>query len=744
MAAHSLLPDPSLWASLKPFGIGEQRPNNYLELWKALQENRDNAAYAWRILHEGVCDGCALGTTGLKDWTLDGVHLCNIRLRLLRLNTMSALNAAQLADVAALRGLRSSELRDLGRLPCPMVRRRGDPGFSPLSWEAVLDLIAERIRATTPDRLGFYLTSRGMPNEAYYLAQKAVRAMGTNSIDNAARLCHAPSTVALKRGLGVGASTCSYSDWMESDLLVFVGSNVANNQPVATKYLYHARRNGAAIVLVNNYREPGMERYWIPSIPESALFGTRLAETCYLVNVGGDIAFLNGTLKHLIAEGWIDSTFIHEHSTGFVELAAALAHQPWEELERYAGASRSEMYAFAQQIRDARRAIFVWSMGVTQHEHGEDAVQAIVNLALSKGFVGRAGCGVMPIRGHSGVQGGAEMGAYSTVFPGGVPIDAENAARLAQVWGFAPPLGPGKTTPQMLDAAAAGDLDVLFAVGGNFLEVMPDPDYAREAIERLPLRVHMDIVLSSQMLVEPADTVVLLPATTRYEVPGGVTETTTERRVVFSPEIAGPRIAWARFEGEVFCDLAARVRPELAEQLYYRGTAATRAEIARAIPQYLGIERLERQGDQFQYGGQHLCADWHFPTADGKAHFVAVAPPHQELPDGMFRLTTRRGKQFNSIVHEQRDMLTGAERDAIFMAASDATALGLMAGTPLTLVNEHGRYAGRVFIAPLRPGNLQVHWPEANHLLDRRRRSPQAQIPDYTALVRVEAEAGGY
>jgi molybdopterin-dependent oxidoreductase alpha subunit len=738
MAHDALLPDPSLWASLKPFGIGEQRPNNYLELWKAVQENRDNAAYAWRILNQGVCDGCALGTTGLQDWTLDGVHLCNIRLRLLRLNTMPALDVAQLTDVSALQRLPSSELRALGRLPCPMVRRRGDPGFNPLSWDAALDLIATRIRASSPERLGFYLTSRGMPNEAYYLAQKAVRAMGTNSIDNAARLCHAPSTVALKRGLGVGASTCSYSDWMESDLLVFVGSNVANNQPVATKYLYHARRNGAQIVLVNNYREPGMERYWIPSIPESALFGTRLAETCYLVNVGGDIAFLNGTLKHLIAEGWLATDFIRDHTSGFAELAAALARQPWDVLERTSGASCSEMYAFAQQIRDARRAIFVWSMGITQHEHGEDAVQAIVNLALSKGFVGRDGCGVMPIRGHSGVQGGAEMGAYSTVFPGGVPINSENAARLEAIWGFAPPLQPGKTTPHMLDAAAAGELDVLFAVGGNFLEVMPDPDYARAAVERLPLRVHMDIVLSSQMLAEPADTVILLPATTRYEVAGGVTETTTERRVVFSPEIAGPRIAWARFEGEVFCDLAARVRPEVAAQLSYRGTAATRAEIARVIPQYAGIERLEKQGDQFQYGGRHLCADWTFSTDDSKAHFVAVALPHQDIPAGMFRLTTRRGKQFNSIVHEQRDMLTGAERDAVFIAAADAQALDLVQGSPVTLHNEHGSYSGRVFIARLRPGNLQVHWPEANHLLDRHRRSPQAQIPDYTTLVWVE------
>jgi molybdopterin-dependent oxidoreductase alpha subunit len=736
--ANDWMPDPSLWVSLKPFGMGEQRPNNYLELWKAFQENRDNLGYAWRILNEGVCDGCALGTTGLKDWTLDGPHLCNIRLRLLRLNTMPGFDPALLHDVAPLRQRSSRELRELGRLPRPLIRQQGEAGFRPISWNAALDIIAERIRATSPQRLGFYLTSRGMPNEGYYGAQKAVRAMGTNSIDNAARLCHSPSTVALRGGLGVAATTCSYTDWIDSELIVFFGSNIANNQPVATKYLYHARRNGARLVMVNSYREPGMERYWIPSIPESALFGTRLAEQFHLINVGGDIAFINGTLKHMIAEGWLDYAFIGQHTTGFQELAATLAQQSWEELEASAGVSRDEMRAFAQTVANAKRAVFVWSMGVTQHETGEDAVWAIVNLALTKGFVGRKGCGLMPIRGHSGVQGGAEMGAYATVFPGGLPISSESADHLAQIWGFRPPTEPGKTTPEMLDAGYRGELDVLVAVGGNFLEVMPDPAYATACVARVPLRVHMDIVLSSQMLVDPADTVILLPATTRYEVPGGVTETNTERRVIFSPEIPGPRVAEARSEAEVFAEIACRVRPELAELVRYRGTAALREEIARAIPIYDGIQHLQAKGDQFQYGGAHLCADWNFPTSDGKAHFGAVELPQQPVPEGMFRLTTRRGKQFNSIVHEKIDMLNGAARDSVLISRADALALGLHDGDPLRLVNERGFFEGRTFIAPVHPGSLQVHWPEANHMLDRDIRSPIAQIPDYNAFVRVE------
>src|SRR5215467_373683 len=160
--------DPSLWASLKPFGVGEQRPNNYQEIWKAFWENKDQLAYSWRILTKGVCDGCALGTTGTKDWTMQSIHLCNIRLRLLRLNTMPALDVRLLEDISGLEGKPNEALRNLGRLPYPMVRRRGERGFRRVTWEEALDLIASRIRAISLDRIGFYLTSRGMPNESYY------------------------------------------------------------------------------------------------------------------------------------------------------------------------------------------------------------------------------------------------------------------------------------------------------------------------------------------------------------------------------------------------------------------------------------------------------------------------------------------------------------------------------------------------------------------------------------------------
>jgi molybdopterin-dependent oxidoreductase alpha subunit len=730
--------DPAHWVSLKPFGIGEQRPNGYWEILRAIGENRDNLGYAYRILTRGTCDGCSLGTMGMRDWTLDETHLCNIRLRLLRLNTMGPLDASRLASVDALRGTSDAELRDLGRLPHPMIRRKGDAGFTRLGWDEALDEVAGAIHRSAPDRLGFYMTSRGQPNENYYAAQKAVRAMGTNSIDNAARICHSPSTFGLKGALGVGATTCSYSDWIGSDLVVFVGANVANNQPVAMKYLYKAKKAGTKVVVINGYREPGMERYWVPSNPESALFGTRITDRFFLVNVGGDIGFLNGTLKHMIERGWVDRDFIDRHAAGFDALTESLSRQSWEELEALAGVGRDEMLELARMVGEASTAVFVWAMGITQHECGEDNVRAIVNLGLSKGFVGREKCGLMPIRGHSGVQGGAEMGAYSTVLPGGLPLNEENAERFSERWGFLVRPEKGLTAPEMIDAAHQGRLDVLVSSGGNFLRVLPDPDYCLEALQRIPLRVHVDIVLSSQMLVDPADTVVLLPAQTRYEMVGGVTETTTERRVIFSPEIEGPRIAEAKPEWEIFSEIAARAAPDFADEVRFAGTPEIRREIAELIPLYSGIERLAKFGDQFQYGGARLCDGWTFPTPDGKAHFSVVEPPKPRVPAGHFVVTTRRGKQFNTMIHETKDSLTGAVREAVLISRPDAERLSIRDGDAVLLRNERGELRGRATLAPVTPGSLQVHWPEGQVLLDRTKRSPQAGIPDYNAAVTLE------
>ena len=605
----------------------------------------------------------------------------------------------------------------------------------------MLDLIAGRVEEAGPDRTAGYLTSRGMTNESYYGVQKAMRALGTNNVDNAARVCHSPSTFGLKKAVGVGATTCSYTDWIGSDLVVFIGSNIANNQPVAMKYLHEAKVEGTKVAMVGPYREPGMERYWVPSNPESAIFGTKITDRFFDIDIGGDIAFFTGTLKHMLENGWEDEEFIDRHTEEFDEVRELCESQDWADLEKSSGASRAEMLAFAEMLRDARTAVFVWSMGVTQHSNGEDNVRAIINLALCKGFVGREKCGLMPIRGHSGVQGGAEMGAYASSFPGGVPVSEDSAKEISEMWGFEVPSDPGLTAAEMVEAGERGELDVLISSGGNFLEVLPDPDQTRKGLARIPLRVHMDIVLSPQMFVEPDDTVVILPATTRYEIPGGVTETSTERRIIFSPEVEGPRIEDARSEHWVFGEIVARARPERAEDVRFESMAAMRSEIGRVVKAYDGIQHLREGGDSFQYGGPMIGAGWNFDTEDGNAHFSLPTMPPVPEDDRRLRLSTRRGKQFNSMVQEHQDALTGARRKAVLISEDDAVRLGVANGDWVVLRSDTGEMEGDVLIAPVKPGNVQVHWPEGNVLIETGVRSPEAQIPDYNTWVEIEPVA---
>jgi predicted molibdopterin-dependent oxidoreductase YjgC len=326
------------------------------------------------------------------------------------------------------------------------------------------------------------------------------------------------------------------------------------------------------------------------------------------------------------------------------------------------------------------------------------------------------------------------MGAYATVLPGGKAINAENAQALSQQYGFDIPTSIGMTTPEMLEAASNDQLDVLFAVGGNFREVMPNPKGMRETLSKIPLCVHMDITLSNQMLIDPTETVILLPAQTRYEIEGGVTETSTERRVIFSPTIDGFRIEKALSEWDVLTDIASRIHPELAEKVHFESTQAIRDEIAEVIPYYEGIQYLKKEGDQFQYGGDLLCKDWNFPTDDGKAHFKPTVIKSVSFAENEFMIVTRRGKQFNSILHEETDTLNKEGRDAVLICSDDAQRLSLSQDDTVLLKNEFGDFYGKIRLADVAQKTIEVYWPEANVLLDPQALSPLAKIPAYKSV----------
>ncbi|MGH7931247.1 MAG: molybdopterin-dependent oxidoreductase, partial [Candidatus Binatia bacterium] len=555
------------------------------------------------------------------------VHLCMNRLKLLKLNTMGALELSRLGDVQRLRSLGPEKLRSLGRLPCPMLRRKKDRGFTRIAWEEAFEWITRTIRATAPSQMGFLATSRGLTNEVYYVFQKLARTLGTNNLDLCSGLSHAASVSGLKNTLGLGAPTCSLSDFIGTDLLVLFGTDLANNEPVTTKYMHFARQQGTRIVVVDPMPEYGPEGYWAPSAGSSALFGAKLMDDLFQLQSGGDIAFINGVLKALMKANQLDDDFIIKHTRGITELKEILERQSWPLLERRSGLSREDMERFARIYSGANTAVFVYSMGLTQHEFGVENVEAVVNLALARGMLGREKCGIMPIRGHSGVQGAGECGLEPEEFPGGFSVNAENARRFTNLWRHPVPAAPGLKAAHMIEAAHHDEIKFLYSIGGNLLETIPDRNFVAAALARVPIRVHQDIVLNSSMLLDTEEAVLLLPAQTRYEQRSGGTSTSTERCIRFTPEIPGHRIGEALPEWEIPV-LIGRMAMSNGELLFpFNDTQSIREEMARVMPMYQGIEKLVKEGDQLQWGGPFLHKDGFTNMPNQRARFTVLEPP---------------------------------------------------------------------------------------------------------------------
>jgi molybdopterin-dependent oxidoreductase alpha subunit len=724
---------------LVPFGLlVSTKPRHYREMLRILWQNRGRWRYAWRILNHGVCDGCSLGPRGLKDDVIPGTHLCLTRLGLLRLNTMGPIPDDALGDIRRLRAMSNEELHHLGRVPAPLVRRPGDPGFRKISWEEATRLAAEAMKKSDPDKMAFFVSSRGLTNEAYYTTQKLARIAGTPHVDSCARLCHAASASGLKATIGWGAPTCSLSDMIGTDLLVLIGTDLANNQPVTTKYMHFAKQRGTKIVVVNPFREPALDRYWVPSVAKSALFGTALTDEFFAVKPGGDIAFMSGVLKQLDEDGRWDENYVAAHTHGSKELREHLKSMPWDEILDGAGLPRAEIARFAKMYGEAKSSVLLYSMGLTQYTFGVDNVKMVVNLALARGNLGREKCGIIPIRGHSGVQGTAECGVDPDKLPGAQELNDENAARFEKAWGHPIPHRKGLKAAHALDAAADGKMELLFLVGGNFLETMPDPDNARRGLQRPKVRIHQDIVLNTSTLVDAEELVLVLPAQTRYE--SGGTSTSTERRIRYSPTIEDPdgvHIPEARAEWEIPCLIGRALAPDHPSLFAYRNTDDVRREMGELMPLYKGIEGLHAEGEWVQWGGARLAMNGFPNMPDGRAAFTVCALPRErEVPAGKFFMTSRRGKQFNSITYGVKDPITGLSRKDVIFAAADLAELGLSDGDPILLRSDQGELRARARVGPCRPRHVQAFWPESN-ILTGRRYDPISGEPDYNAIVEV-------
>ena len=367
-------------------------------------------------------------------------------------------------------------------------------------------------------------------------------------------------------------------------------------------------------------------------------------------------------------------------------------------------------------------------MGITQHRHGVEGVQAIVNVGLARGNVGRDGAGLMPIRGHCGVQGGAEMGAYATAFPGGDPIDAEHAAHLERASGASPSAPrPGSPRPRWSRPPSAATSTCSSSTAPTCSRCCPIPPRVEaRAGATCALRVHQDIVLTHQMFVDGRRRD---PAARGHPLRAGGRRHRDHDRAADRVQPAGRRRRSARraASGGSSPTSPSRVQPDLADRFDWQDNRALRAEIGDARADCTPASRtLSDKRDQVQYGGRHLCAGGTFPTPSGKGHFTVVDVTPRDLADGEFFCSTRRGKQFNSMIFAETDPLTGAARDAVYIDADDARLLGVAEGDRVRLTSQVGRASSARPSSSSWPAGSRAGALAGGQRAARRRRRPTA------------------
>lgn len=317
-------------------------------------------------------------------------------------------------------------------------------------------------------------------NEAAYLLQLLLRALGSNNLADCSDLCHAPSTIGLTRAFGSGTSMVNLEGLQHADGVVLVGSNAPANHPRLMNELIRLRERGGTVIVINPVLEAGLLKFGSPAFPiRSMLGGGSAIASLFLQPIpGSDAAVFLGLQKALQERGAIDWAFVKAHSDGWQALIAQIETTPWEAITACCGLSREELEHTAARLAACRAVVFAWAMGITHHANGTSNVQAIANTAVLSGNVGRPGAGTMPIRGHSNVQGFGSMG---------VTVNLQEPMRRALEQLLGRPLSPvpGYDTRALIEAADDGRVDALLCLGGNLYGANPDSRQARRALGRI-------------------------------------------------------------------------------------------------------------------------------------------------------------------------------------------------------------------------------------------------------------------
>lgn len=716
--------------------------------WKAIGytlsvANRVGWWKLWKAMRSrNTCKTCALGMGGqLGGMVNEGGYfpeVCKKSFQAMASDMQQGITP-QFFEQYGFNGLRALSPRQLessGRLVTPLFAGPDDLHYKVISWDEALWKLAERLKAAGPTRSFFYASGRSS-NEAGFLLQLLARVFGTNYVNNCSYYCHQASGVGLGSSIGTGTGTIRLEDLEHSDLYILIGANPASNHPRLMRSLMELRRRGGQVVVINPAKELGLVNFRVPSDVRSLLFGSEIASQYVQPHIGGDIALLTGIAKEVLSRGAQNEQFIKESTTGFAEFTNQVEQTSWESIERDSGVSRDEITKIAELYVNSKHTVIGWAMGITHHRHGCDNVRMIANLALLRGMIGRPHAGLMPIRGHSNVQGMGSVGVTPT-------LKQAILKRFEEKLGLTVPTSPGYDTMACMEAADRGEMEAAVCLGGNLYHSNPDAAFAHRALSRIGCVTYLTTTLNTGHVWGRGRETLVLPVLPRDEEPQSTTQESMFSFVRLS-DGGKARYEGPRSEVSVLTALGKLVLGDDCpiDWQSLESHDAVRQLIGELIPGYESIAGMGTSKKEFHIPGRQLDSA-QFPTADGKARFHAVALPNQiEPPENQFRLMTIRSEgQFNTVVYEEADLYRHQDRrDVILLNMDDIQRLGFSVDQAVRVFNETGEMRRqRVRPFEIRPGNAMMYCPEANVLIPRDI-DPESKTPAFKcAFVTLEAE----
>ena len=684
---------------------------------------------------QNACKACGLGMGGQRGGMVNELgefpSVCNKSIQAQSTDIQPPIPGAVFThSLEDFRQLSDHELEHLGRLNTPLFKAADSDHYAALNWEEALTLAASRFSTTAPARTFFYSSGRSS-NEAGFTLQLLARLYGTNNINNCSFYCHQATGAGMKSTLGISTASVKLEDLQHADLVFVIGANPASNHPRMLHQLKNCRDRGGHVVVINPAREPGLVRFAVPKSPRSMLSGgTWIASDYVQPRINGDVALLNGLGKALLEADLADQSFIADCTEGFEDYRQMLDDISWEAICEASGISRAEIESIAQRYARSERTIFTWGMGITHHLNGVSNVEAIVNLALLGGQIGKTGAGLLPLRGHSNVQGIGTVGV-KPLLPEDVFRHIESHLKVSL------PRDPGKDTLACLRAAHEGNMDAALIMGGNLYAATPNSHWAREALDRIGFKVFLTTTLNRGHItgMESSESLIL-PVTARDEEWQSTTQESMFNYVRLS-DGGIDRLEGVMPESHILCELGRRLLPDGPVDFdAFRAHDTVRAAIAAAIP---GLEELKDIGSthqEFTIKGRILHEN-RFPTDSGRARFRLTPLPTGRLTaEYPWMLASIRSEgQFNSIIYEEQDSYRGTDsRWCLFMNREDMDTLGLCEGQLVDVLSAHGKMEKlSIKSFDIARGSVLAYYPEANRLTDIAH-DPRSKTPAFKSV----------